>query len=60
MNAELPEDRRMPFRMGVNLGEVIVDGETTHGDGVSVAARLKKLAEPGGIVSTSRTASPRT
>ncbi len=50
LNAELPEDRRMRFRMGVNLGEVIVDGSTIHGDGVNVAARLEKLAEPGGIV----------
>ena len=45
-----PEDRRMRFRMGVNLGEVIVDGTTIHGDGVNIAARLEKLAEPGGIV----------
>jgi adenylate cyclase len=50
LNAELPDDRRMQFRMGVNLGEVIVDGATIHGDGVNVAARLEKLAEPGGIV----------
>ncbi|MEX2649186.1 MAG: adenylate/guanylate cyclase domain-containing protein, partial [Alphaproteobacteria bacterium] len=48
--AELPEDRRMRFRMGVNLGEVIADGVTIHGDGVNLAARLEKLAEPGGIV----------
>jgi len=50
LNAELTEDRRMQFRMGVNLGEVIVDGATIHGDGVNVAARLEKLAQPGGIV----------
>ncbi len=50
LNAELPEDRRMRFRMGVNLGEVIVDGATIHGDGVNIAARLEKLAEPGGII----------
>jgi TolB-like protein len=50
LNAELPEDRRMRFRIGINLGEVIADGATIHGDGVNVAARLEKLAEPGGIV----------
>ncbi|MSP81951.1 MAG: adenylate/guanylate cyclase domain-containing protein [Alphaproteobacteria bacterium] len=50
LNAELPEDRRMRFRMGVNLGEVIVDGATIHGDGVNIAARLEKIAEPGGLV----------
>ncbi|MSP83714.1 MAG: hypothetical protein EXQ94_12545 [Alphaproteobacteria bacterium] len=50
LNAELPDDRRMRFRMGVNLGEVIVDGATIHGDGVNIAARLEKLAEPGGLV----------
>ncbi len=50
LNAELPEDCRMLFRMGVNLGEVIADGATIHGDGVNVAARLEKLAEPGSVV----------
>jgi adenylate cyclase len=50
VNASLPEDRRFVFRMGINLGEVIVDGATIHGDGVNVAARLQKLAEPGGLV----------
>jgi len=50
LNASLAEDRRMEFRMGVNLGEVVVDGATIHGDGVNVAARLEKLAEPGSIV----------
>jgi TolB-like protein/class 3 adenylate cyclase len=48
-NAELPEDRRMVFRMGVNLGDVIAAGDTIHGDGVNIAARLEKLAEPGGV-----------
>ncbi len=48
-NAELPEDRRMAFRMGVNLGDVIAEDETIHGDGVNVAARLEKLAEPGSV-----------
>ena len=48
-NAELPEDRRMAFRMGVNLGDVIAAGETIYGDGVNIAARLEKLADPGGV-----------
>ncbi len=49
-NAEIPEDRRMRFRMGVNLGEVIIDGATIHGDGVNVAARIEKLANPGDVM----------
>ncbi len=48
-NAELPEERRMRFRMGVNLGDVMVDGDSLFGDGVNMAARLEDLAEPGGI-----------
>ena len=48
-NAEAPEAERMTFRMGVNLGEVLVDGESIYGDGVNVAARLESLAEGGGI-----------
>jgi TolB-like protein/class 3 adenylate cyclase len=48
-NAELPPARRMEFRMGVNLGDVMVEGEQIYGDGVNVAARLENLAEPGGI-----------
>ena len=48
-NADLPEDRRMRLRMGVNLGDVIVEGADLLGDGVNVAARLEGLAEPGGI-----------
>src|SRR5262245_64774547 len=39
-NFALPENRRMVFRMGVNLGDVIADGETIHGDGVNIASRL--------------------
>jgi len=48
-NAKLPPERRMEFRIGVNLGDVMVDGEQIYGDGVNVAARLESLAEPGGI-----------
>src|SRR5712692_8762819 len=48
-NASLPSNRRMEFRIGVNLGDVMVDGEQIYGDGVNVAARLESLAEPGGI-----------
>lgn len=48
-NSELPEDRRIAFRIGVNLGDVIIDGDDIHGDGVNLAARLEALAEPGGI-----------
>ncbi len=48
-NANLPPERRMEFRIGVNLGDVMVDGEQIYGDGVNVAARLESLAEPGGI-----------
>src|SRR6202040_1146704 len=48
-NATLPSERRMEFRIGINLGDVMVDGEQIYGDGVNVAARLESLAEPGGI-----------
>jgi adenylate cyclase len=48
-NAELPENRRMEFRIGVNLGDVIEDGEEILGDGVNIAARLENLSEAGGI-----------
>src|SRR6516165_6974800 len=48
-NAEVPSDRRMQFRIGVNLGDVRVEGEQIYGDGVNVAARLESLAAPGGI-----------
>jgi len=47
--AETDEDRRLQFRIGINLGDVIVDGEDIYGEGVNVAARLESLAEPGGI-----------
>jgi adenylate cyclase len=48
-NASIPPERRMEFRIGVNLGDVMVDGEQIYGDGVNVAARLESLADPGGI-----------
>jgi len=48
-NAALPDDRRMAFRMGVNLGDVIAGDGTIHGDGVNIAARLEKLAPPGTV-----------
>ncbi len=48
-NQEAPVDRRMQFRIGLNLGEVIVDRGEVYGNGVNVAARLETLAEPGGI-----------
>src|ERR1700687_1444961 len=48
-NASIAPERRMEFRIGVNLGDVMVEGEQIYGDGVNVAARLEGLAEPGGI-----------
>jgi len=54
-NAELPENRRMVFRIGINLGDVIEEEEQIYGDGVNIAARVESLAEGGGIC-ISRTA----
>ncbi|HZZ25933.1 MAG TPA: adenylate/guanylate cyclase domain-containing protein [Roseiarcus sp.] len=48
-NFDVPADRRMLLRIGVNLGDIIHDGTRTYGDGINVAARLEPLAEPGGI-----------
>jgi len=48
-NAELPDERKMEFRIGVNLGDVIHEEDRIYGDGVNVAARIESLAEPGGI-----------
>jgi adenylate cyclase len=47
--AAMPEDRRIRFRVGINLGDVIVDGDDIFGDGVNVAARLEALSDPGGL-----------
>ena len=48
-NLELPETRRMQFRIGINLGDVIEEEDRIYGDGVNIAARLESLADPGGI-----------
>jgi len=48
-NAELPDERKMEFRIGINLGDVIQEGERIYGDGVNIAARVEGVAEPGGI-----------
>ena len=48
-NAELPENRRMQFRIGINLGDVLQEGDRIYGDGVNIAARIESLAEAGGI-----------
>ena len=48
-NTELPENRKMQFRIGVNLGDVIEEESRIYGDGVNIAARLESLADPGGI-----------
>jgi len=47
--AELPKDRRIQYRVGINLGDIVIDGDDILGDGVNVASRLEALAEPGGI-----------
>src|SRR5258708_8532503 len=48
-NADVPPDRRIEFRAGINIGDVIVEGDDIYGDGLNVAARLETLAEPGGL-----------
>jgi TolB-like protein/Flp pilus assembly protein TadD len=53
-NAEVPADKRIAFRIGINLGDIIVDGDDIYGNGVNVAARLESLAEPGGICLSGR------
>jgi adenylate cyclase len=53
-NADVPGDRRIVFRIGINLGDIIIDGDDIYGNGVNVAARLEALAEPGGICLSGR------
>ena len=48
-NAEVPQDRQIEFRIGLNVGDIIIDDKDIYGDGVNIAARLEGLAEPGGI-----------
>jgi adenylate cyclase len=48
-NADVPEDKRIVFRIGINIGDIIIDEADIHGDGVNVAARLEAIAEPGAI-----------
>src|SRR6516162_9487399 len=48
-NADVPEDSRILLRVGINLGDVIVEGGDLYGDGVNIAARLEGLADPGGV-----------
>ncbi len=48
-NAEVSADKRVAFRIGVNLGDIIVEGDDIYGDGVNVAARLQELCAPGGV-----------
>jgi adenylate cyclase len=49
-NGGLPEPQRMKFRIGIHLGDVMVEGDDVYGDGVNIAARLQELADPGGIL----------
>jgi TolB-like protein/Tfp pilus assembly protein PilF len=53
-NTHVPQERRIEFRIGINVGDIIVDGSDMWGDGVNVAARLEALAEPGGICISGR------
>ncbi len=53
-NADVPQEKRIEFRIGINVGDIIVDGTDMWGDGVNVAARLEALAEPGGICISGR------
>ena len=48
-NADLPEDQRIMFRIGINIGDVIVQDGDVFGDGVNIAARLESIARPGGV-----------
>lgn len=48
-NAAVPQDQRIEFRMGIHVGDIILDNNDIFGDGVNIAARLESLAEPGGV-----------
>lgn len=48
-NADVPEDKRIVFRIGINVGDIVIDGDDILGDGVNIAARLEALCEPGGV-----------
>src|SRR5215469_4859311 len=48
-NADVASDQRITFRVGVNLGDIIIDGDDIHGDGVNIAARLQAITEPGTV-----------
>jgi TolB-like protein len=48
-NADVPEDRQITYRIGVNLGDIIIEGDDIYGDGVNVAARVQEIAETGGV-----------
>jgi adenylate cyclase len=48
-NADVTDEQRIEFRVGINLGDIMIDAEDIHGDGVNIAARLEGMAEPGGI-----------
>ena len=48
-NADVPEERRIIYRMGINIGDIVVEGDDIYGDGVNIAARLEPLADPGGL-----------
>ncbi|HKO06398.1 MAG TPA: adenylate/guanylate cyclase domain-containing protein, partial [Alphaproteobacteria bacterium] len=48
-NADVPPEKRIEFRVGINLGDIIIDGDDIHGDGVNIAARLEGLAQPGAV-----------
>src|SRR5579871_4709466 len=48
-NGGIPQDQRMLFRIGINLGDILIEGDDILGDGVNIAARLEGIAEPGGI-----------
>src|SRR6185436_15538683 len=53
-NADVPEDRRLAFRIGIHVGDIVFEQNDIFGDGVNVAARLEALADPGGISVSSR------